>query len=525
MGQAGGEEHGRGRCSLAHWSAWLRLSVGAGLAALAVCLTDTVPLLRGFPAMLILPAIILCVWFLGYWGGVGSLLTGVPLMRIFLLRVRESFPNEHVPLELRLLVIFLFSFAFGVALRSLARQRTALRTAELERQLLQAEADRRQAEHRAQVSEQMRDRDAVLNLALSANGMGLWIRDYLQRANYYSDEVCHIVGREPDSFDSSFATWLKLIHPDDAESVRHAMLASLETGCDYHREYRVLWPDGSVHWVESRGKCQRDQHGRGARVVGVMADITHRKLAEEAMMRAEKLAIAGRLAASVAHEINNPLEAVSNLLFLITLSQTAEQAHTHAATALEELMRVGAITRQMLSFHRQGGVPQPTELSTLASSVLAFFRAKLVKAGVSAELRCQSEVEVAMRPGEMHQILGNLLTNSIEAMPGGGRLVLRLRRGRDWCDPNREGMRLSVVDTGSGIDRATLGRVTEPFFTTKADTGTGLGMWVVAQLVDHHGGDLRLWSWQRPGASGTAVSIFLPVDGQPAAVGAPILRV
>ncbi len=110
------------------------------------------------------------------------------------------------------------------------------------------------------------------------------------------------------------------MHPDDREQLLRVLKEARERGGEYTQHYRVIWPDGSIRWLESQGKCQKDSEGRVTRIVGVLADVTHRKRTEEAMLRAEKLAVAGRLAASVAHEINNPLEAVANLLYLVTLS-------------------------------------------------------------------------------------------------------------------------------------------------------------------------------------------------------------
>ena len=146
---------------------------------------------------------------------------------------------------------------------------------------------------------------------------------------------------------------MKLIHPEDLPLVNRILSETSGGESDIQIQYRVPWPDGSVHWIETRGRYQRDARGKLARLVGVSADVTGRKLSEAAMLRAEKLAVAGRLAASVAHEINNPLEAVANLLYLITHAETTETAHAQAEQALEELMRVSLITQQTLK------VPSP----------------------------------------------------------------------------------------------------------------------------------------------------------------------
>jgi two-component system CheB/CheR fusion protein len=265
-----------------------------------------------------------------------------------------------------------------------------------------------------------------------------------------------------------------------------------------------------VRWIESQGKCLVDAAGKITRIIGVAADITHRKRAEEAMLRTEKLAVAGRLAASVAHEINNPLEAVANLLYLITLSDAPPDAQKHAAAELDELMRVSLITQSTLKFHRQAGAPRMTMLSDVVSAVLDLFRAKLVAAQVKVAVDAEREIPVSCMPSEAQQIFANLVANAIEAMPEGGRLSIRLRPSVDWRDRRTAGMRVTVCDSGIGMDRTTMRCIFEPFFTTKPDTGTGLGMWVVSQLVERHQGHVRVWSSQRPGAAGTAFSVFLP---------------
>jgi two-component system CheB/CheR fusion protein len=236
------------------------------------------------------------------------------------------------------------------------------------------------------------------------------------------------------------------------------------------------------------------------------------------MLRTEKLAVAGRMAASVAHEINNPLEAVGNLLYLVSTAETTEAAHSHARQALDELMRISLITQKTLQFHRQPGAPALTQLSEVVSAVLALFQGKLRSAGIEVEVRAERESAVACMPTEMHQIFANLISNAIDAMPRGGRLIIRLRPSLDWRDGKTPGMRVTFHDSGVGMNRATIRHAFEPFFTTKTDTGTGLGLWVVAQLVERRHGDLRVWSSQLALSSGTAFSVFLPyAELQPSA--------
>jgi two-component system CheB/CheR fusion protein len=249
--------------------------------------------------------------------------------------------------------------------------------------------------------------------------------------------------------------------------------------------------------------------------VGVITDVTHRKLAEEAMVRAEKLAVAGKLAASVAHEINNPLAAVANLLYLISTSETVESARARAGDALDELMRAALVTQQTLKFHRQTGAPKPARLSQLVEAMVELFRAKMHSAHVSVDVRVRNELSVSCMAGEMQQVFANLISNAVEAMPRGGQLVIRIRQSLDWRDGRTTGMRVTFLDTGPGMDRATMRRVFEPFFTTKEETGTGLGMWVVEELVDRHQGQVRGWSRTSGPISGTAFTVFLPFRGVP----------
>lgn len=156
-------------------------------------------------------------------------------------------------------------------------------------------------------------------------------------------------------------------------------------------------------------------------------------------------------------------------------------------------------------------------LSEVVTAVVALFGGRLRVGKIEAEVRVEREVQIACMPSEVHQIFANLVANAIEAMPRGGRLIIRLRAARDWRDGRTDGMRITFLDTGVGMSRAILRRIYEPFFTTKSDTGTGLGLWVVAQLVERHHGQVRGWSWRRGQAIGSAFTVFLPVGEAQAA--------
>jgi len=491
--------------------------LGCGAACVAAGLTYWIGPLRSFPLLLVFPTIILASWFMGMWGGVFCAVTEAILADTFLTTPQFLHPIRNGRDMFRFAVFLTVTLLFGWMLRRFAQQRALLSTQELQKRLSLANAERQLAEERARVSEALRDRDAVLQMAFRANGMGFWMWDLVKDEIQWSDEVYRIAGREPGSFEQDSNVWFSLIHPQDIERVKEACGRARSAGEDYRMEYRVMWPDGSFRWLESQGKCQHDEQGRPTRLVGLLSDVTHRKLAEEAIMRTEKLAVVGRLAASVAHEINNPLEAVANLLFLITLTDKTEDAHEHARVAIDELMRVSLITQQTLKFNRQPGTPKIARLSELIEAVLVLFRGKLRATQIAAEVRVQQEQGLSCLQGETQQVFANLVSNAIEAMPEGGRLVIRLRASCDWRDRRTAGMRVTFCDSGTGMNRVTSRRIFEPFFTTKTDTGTGLGMWVVAQLLERQGGHIRLWSTQRAGCNGTAFSVFLPFAEEPAA--------
>ncbi len=496
----------------------IRALMGCEAALLAQVVNFWFLPLRAVPMALAFPAVILCAWFLEMWGAAVCAFTSIFVVDFYLAQTHLEFPSGNRVESIRLAIFLLLSLLMGWMMRRLAQSRTLLRTQELQQRLKLSEAEHAIAEERARISEQLRERDEILNIALEVNSMGLWVWDLLEDAAYGSDPVCEVTGRVPGTTNQLLKNWFRLVHSEDVEGVKTALAETRDNHRDYHQQFRVMWPDGSIRWLESQGKCQRNSEGQVTRVVGVLADVTLRKLTEETMLRTEKLAVAGRLAASVANEINNPLEAMGNMLYLISIAETADAARPYARQALDELMRVSLITQQTLKFHRQPGMPAVILLSEVVTAVLALFHGKMHSSGIKTEMRKARkgrETGVACMPSEMHQIFANLVANAIDAMPDGGRLAIRLRPSRDWRDRKTEGMRVTFGDSGTGMDQATLRHCFEPFFTTKTETGTGLGLWVVAQLLERRNGHVRVWSSQLPEASGTAFSIFLPFGESP----------
>lgn len=228
--------------------------------------------------------------------------------------------------------------------------------------------------------------------------------------------------------------------------------------------------------------------------------------AQEALLRSEKLAVTGRLAASIAHEINNPLEAVTNLLFLMREEGSSDRQKKYLAQAEQELARVAEITKQTLRFYREPSQPTATRIATVLDSVLMLFGPRLVSAGIQVE-RCDRapSATVLSSPGELRQVIANVVSNAIDAMRTGGRLRIRIAQAR-------QSVRLTMADTGIGIPKEVLPTIFEPFVSTKGETGTGLGLWVTAEIIKRNGWKIRVRSCRRPGRSGTAFSIVIPTS-------------
>jgi PAS domain S-box-containing protein len=257
------------------------------------------------------------------------------------------------------------------------------------------------------------------------------------------------------------------------------------------------------------------------RWVGIIAlDASDRKRSEEALRRSEKLAVTGRLAASIAHEINNPLEAITNLLFLLRNSKDLPDAAKQYVTMAEyEVRRITEITQQTLRFYRQPTQPSRVTLEELLDSVLNLYQGRIHALDLRVERDYDAGLTLFCFAGEIRQVFANLVGNSIDASSSGGRLVIRARRSRDWNNPEQTGIRFVVADTGAGMETDVRAHIFEAFFTTKEVTGTGLGLWVSQEIILKHHGLVRVRS--RIAAptsaaarhnSGTVFEIFIPDD-------------
>jgi signal transduction histidine kinase len=270
--------------------------------------------------------------------------------------------------------------------------------------------------------------------------------------------------------------------------------------------------DGSVVPVTMHAFPMRD----GERVNGaviVLRDITVQRQSERTLQSTEKLASIGRIAATVAHEINNPLDALGNLLYLVEHSEGLSDSNkTYVRLAREELERVTSISEQMLTFSRETRQPVDVTLAEVMENVLTLYAARIRRMGVVVVRNFAPSGSVKVFPGEMRQVFSNLIGNALDAMNGPGKLVLSIDQTRNWSADSGNAVRVMVCDSGPGVPEEVRDKLMEPFVTSKGEKGTGLGLWVCRGIVEKYHGHLRYRTSTRAGHTGTCFSIVLPAS-------------
>jgi PAS domain S-box-containing protein len=490
-------------------------------------------------------------------------------------------------------------------------------------QALQTEILERQKADRSRLESEER-----LRLAQQVAGIGSFDWNLETNEIRWTPELEAMYGVSPGSFPGTQAAWEELLHPDDRLEAVKLVQQGFETGAPVHGEWRVVWPDGSVHWISGKWQVSKDDSGKSLRVRGANIDITDRKRAEEASLHlaaivqsaddaivskdlngivtswnhaaekifgyraeeivgrsilliippelhdqeprilskvrageriehfetvrlrkdgerlnvsltispvrnetgkiigvakiarditqqkkleenlhtSEKLAAVGRLAASIAHEINNPLEAVTNFLYLANHEPDLDQLKDYVSCADRELRRVSHIARQTLGFYRDNSQPLEVVVAEAVADVLTIYESRLRYKGLHIEKRIQADLKVCTAREEFKQMLSNLIANAIDASKEGGRILIRARR---HSQSDKDGIRVSVADEGVGISRESKQKLFTPFFTTKREIGTGLGLWITKELIEKKGGSIRFRS-RTKNKSGTTMSLFIP---------------
>jgi PAS domain S-box-containing protein len=252
----------------------------------------------------------------------------------------------------------------------------------------------------------------------------------------------------------------------------------------------------------------RDEAGAIIGTSRIVRDITRRKQLEQSLLQAEKIAATGRMAAAIAHQINNPLAAVLNLLFLARL-HAADPQHTLEllTQAEEELARVAHIAQSTLASYREQASPRSISLSALMKEALRLYQPQLRGARIQVNAGYASTAEILLKKGEIMHVVSNLITNAIHAMPSGGTLAVKVEEA--WVAGNR-GLCLSVEDEGIGIAGDHLDQIFEPLFATTNETRTGIGLWIAKHFIEEHAGTIDVQSSTNPHAHGTKMSVFLP---------------
>lgn len=301
---------------------------------------------------------------------------------------------------------------------------------------------------------------------------------------------------------------LRLI-PEELHYEEDEILRKLRAGerIDHYETTRVR-KNGDPIEVSVTISPIRNFEGRVIGASKIARDISDRKHMEKMLIQSEKLAATGRMAAAIAHEVNNPLESLMNLIYLARLNcSESSKAHSYLLTAEGELERVSHIARQTLGYYRDTGSPSEVYLHDLVENVLRVYQSKLIAGGITVESSFNDLRKISVSHGEMLQVFSNVIANAIDAMKDGGKLSISLRR---TIALDADGIQINIRDDGIGISQENLRRIFEPFFTTKGNLGTGIGLWVTKQLVESRGGRISVVSSTEAGRSGTSITIYIP---------------
>jgi len=372
-------------------------------------------------------------------------------------------------------------------------------------QMLQVELDRRK---RAEVA--LRESEEFARSIVESSVDCIKVVDLEGRLMYISPPGLRALGIE----DAAAVLGKHWVHFWDMTDQPRAAAALESAQAGGAGRFEGCLRDGdAVKWWDVTIAPMSSEVGAVDRLLIISRESTAMKQAQAALLQSEKLAATGRLAATVAHEINNPLEAVTNFIYLAKTAQgLPEGVQEYLEVADQELARVGHIAQQTLGFYRDGSSPGKLKVAELLESVVALYERRLRYKNLRLERQLDFDLSIVARKGDIKQVLSNLLANAIDATEAGGRIVLRARPTVEWPS-SRRGVRITVADSGMGMSPATLAKAFSAFFTTKADVGTGIGLWVTRNILERWGGAIRCRSSQGA-VSGTVMSVFLPLESR-----------
>ena len=278
----------------------------------------------------------------------------------------------------------------------------------------------------------------------------------------------------------------------------------------------IIRRDGSEISIDHSGAPIYDRTGTLSGIVMVFRDITPARHAQSVLLATEKLAVAGRLAATIAHEMHNPLDSVSNLLYLLREEKDPLVSEHYLDLAQQELARMGQVSRAMLGLYREAKTPVLINVKEMLESVFVLLDRSLQQGQISLETHLPDDLRIEGFPAELRQVFTNLIANAADASPPGGRIGILARRESGKTPGSglvRNGVIVEVCDSGPGIDPHALEHIFEPFFTTKGELGTGLGLWFSRGIIDKHGGTIDIQSHTGLEKHGTTITVFMPLTG------------
>ncbi len=459
------------------WSdrvAWYASAVAA--TALSWCIWWLSPVMHQDPFVIFILAVVFIARFFGFGPAVLCTFSSALVLDYFVFRSRLGIAFSQNELQ-RVSVFILIS----VLVAGLARQRSRAETL--------ADEVRQQLAAIVTSSE-----DAIVSFTVDGI-VTSWNRG---AETLYGYSAAEIIGR-PISV---------LVPPDRLEEFGNNMAR-------LNREERVgsyqterLDKNGTRLTVLLSVSPLRNEEGKLVGASAIARDVGAQKRTEEALRRNERLATAGRLTAAIAHEIKNPLEALTNLVYLARRDANGRDEYLRLAE--QEIGRLDSIAQQALGFVREGASPEPLDTGKILEEVVQLYLRKLQAKHIALDKRCGEQLEILGYPGELRQLFSNLILNAMESMKTGGRLRLRVARAHEWSSSGRPGVRITIADTGSGIKATDMPHIFEPFYTTKKDGGTGLGLWLAYGIVQKHAGWMRVMSRTTSGNSGTVFAVFLP---------------
>ena len=471
-----------------HWT--VRYTAALAVTGVALYIWFLWPVMRQDPFAIFIAAVVVSARYFGF--GPALLSTAVSGLAIDYFTFAPRFSFSLSVNDYGRLLVFV---AVSVLAASLARQRSRAQT--------RAEQAQRQMAAMVESSD-----EAILTG--DVNGIiTSWNRGAERLYGYSSAEA---IGMPVDVLGTPE-------RPDELAGITRKLMRG--KSIQHHTSERMR-KDGTRITVDISLSPIRNERGVVIGASSIAHDISAQRCSEEALRRNEKLATAGRLAAAVAHEINNPLEAVTNLIYLAR--HHPEKQDQYLGMAEKEVLRVGAIAQQMLGFVRESSSPLLLNVADTLDDVLQLYLRQLNEKHIQVDKNYDPGVEIRGFAGELRQLFSNLILNALDALDDGGHLSLRVARGRDWSNGNegethRTGARVTIADNGSGIRQHDLTRIFEPFYSTKGDAGTGLGLWLSHGIVRKHEGSIRVRSRTTAGSSGTVFSVFLPdTAGRPQTV-------